>query len=153
MNYMNKPVVQVKRRTDVYYKSDVDTSVHPFYETFFSLAEEGFFKNSKMNNDMRTIIISDAIVSYTLYTVSSLEITNVDVNELVEEANRYIGIYMETGEDSVLVFLKAKLSDIFRGYKRKGVSESVEKFIVEYTEIIVKIIKLGGGNYYEKRRN
>lgn len=36
MNYMNKPVVQVKRRTDVYYKSDVDTSVHPFYETFFS---------------------------------------------------------------------------------------------------------------------
>ena len=74
---------------------------------------------------------------------------NIDrklASELVEEANRYIGIYMETCEDSVLVFLKAKLSDIFRGYKRKGVSESVEKFIVEYTEIIVKIIKLGGGN-------
>ena len=145
MNCMDKPVVQVKRRTDVYYRSDVDTAVHSFYETFFSLAEEGFFRSSKMTNDMRSVLISDAIVSYTLYTVSSLEITNVDVNELVEEANKYIGIYMTTGEDSVLVFLKAKLSDIFRGYKRKGVSESVEKFIVDYTETVAKIIKLGKG--------
>ena len=153
MSCTDKPIVQVKRRSDVYYRSDVDTTVQSFYETFFRLSEEGFFRNRKMTNDMRSMLISDAIVSYTLYTVSSLEITNVDVNELVEEANRYIDIYMETGEDSVLVFLKAKLSDIFRGYKRKGVSESVEKFIVEYTEIIVKIIKLGGGNYYEKRRN
>lgn len=145
MNCIDKPVVQVKRRTDVYYKSDVDTAVHSFYETFFGLAEDGFFKSSKMTNDMRSVLISDAIVSYTLYTVSSLEITNVDVNELVEEANKYIGIYMATGEDSVLVFLKAKLSDIFRGYKRKGVSESVEKFIVDYTETVAKIIKLGKG--------
>ena len=145
MNCIDKPVVQVKRRTDVYYRSDVDTTVHSFYETFFSLAEEGFFKSSKMTNDMRSVLISDAIVSYTLYTVSSLEITNVDVNELVEEANKYISIYTATGEDSVLVFLKAKLSDIFRGYKRKGVSESVEKFIVDYTETVAKIIKLGKG--------
>lgn len=145
MNCIDKPVVQVKRRTDVYYRNDVDTAVHSFYETFFSLAEEGFFKSSKMTNDMRSVLVSDAIVSYTLYTVSSLEITNVDVNELVEEANKYISIYMATGEDSVLVFLKAKLSDIFRGYKRKGVSESVEKFIVDYTETVTKIIKLGKG--------
>ena len=143
MNCADKPIVQVKRRSDVYYRSDVDTTVQSFYETFFRLSEEGFFRSRKMTNDMRSMLISDAIVSYTLYTVSSLEITNVDVNELVEETNRYIDIYMETGEDSVLVFLKSKLSDIFRGYKRKGVSEYVEKFIIDYTETVVKIIKLG----------
>ena len=143
MSCTDKPIVQVKRRSDVYYRSDVDTTVQSFYETFFRLSEEGFFRNRKMTNDMRSMLISDAIVSYTLYTVSSLEITNVDVNELVEEANRYIDIYMETGEDSVLVFLKSKLSDIFRGYKRKGVSEYVEKFIIDYTETVIKIIKLG----------
>ena len=92
---------------------------------------------------MRAILISDAIVSYTLYTISSLDIKNVDVNELVEETNKYIRIYMKTDEDMVLVFLKAKLSDIFRGYKREGVSESVEKLIVDYTETVIKIIKLG----------
>ena len=143
MNCADKPIVQVKRRSDAYYRSDVDTTVQSFYETFFRLSEEGFFRSRKMTNDMRSMLISDAIVSYTLYTVSSLEITNVDVNELVEETNRYIDIYMETGEDSVLVFLKSKLSDIFRGYKRKGVSEYVEKFIIDYTETVVKIIKLG----------
>lgn len=143
MSCTDKPIVQVKRRSDVYYRSDVDTTVQSFYETFFRLSEEGFFRNRKMTNDMRSMLISDAIVSYTLYTVSSLEITNVDVNELVEEANKYIGIYMATGEESVLVFLKSKLSDIFRGYKRKGVSEYVEKFIIDYTETVVKIIKLG----------
>ena len=143
MSCTDKPIVQVKRRSDVYYRSDVDTTVQSFYETFFRLSEEGFFRSRKMTNDMRSMLISDAIVSYTLYTVSSLEITNVDVNELVEEANKYIGIYMVTGEDSVLVFLKSKLSDIFRGYKRKGVSEYVEKFIIDYTETVVKIIKLG----------
>ena len=143
MSCTDKPIVQVKRRSDVYYRSDVDTTVQSFYETFFRLSEEGFFRSRKMTNDMRSMLISDAIVSYTLYTVSSLEITNVDVNELVEEANKYIGIYMATDEDSVLVFLKSKLSDIFRGYKRKGVSEYVEKFIIDYTETVVKIIKLG----------
>ena len=143
MSCTDKPIVQVKRRSDVYYRSDVDTTVQSFYETFFRLSEEGFFRSRKMTNDMRSMLISDAIVSYTLYTVSSLEITNVDVNELVEEANKYIGIYMVTGEESVLVFLKSKLSDIFRGYKRKGVSEYVEKFIIDYTETVVKIIKLG----------
>ena len=144
-NYdIDKPIVQIKRRTGVYYRSDNDTSVQSFYETFFSLAEKGFFRNSKMmDNDMRTILISDAIVSYTLYTISSLDIKNVDVNELVEETNKYIRIYMKTDEDMVLVFLKAKLSDIFRGYKREGVSESVEKLIVDYTETVIKIIKLG----------
>ena len=50
---------------------------------------------------------------------------------------------MKTDEDMVLVFLKAKLSDIFRGYKREGVSESVEKLIFDYTETVIKIIKLG----------
>ena len=143
MNYVDKPIVQIKRRSGVYYRSDSDISVQSFYETFFSLAEKGFFRSSKMDNDMRAILISDAIVSYTLYTVSSLEIKNVDVNELVEETNKYIRIYMKTNEDLVLVFLKAKLSDIFRGYKREGVSESVEKLIVDYTETIIKIIKLG----------
>ena len=143
MSCADKPIVQVKRRSDVYYRSDVDTTVQSFYETFFRLSEEGFFRSRKMTNDMRSMLISDAIVSYTLYTVSSLEITNVDVNELVEEANKYISIYMETGEESVLVFLKSKLSDIFRGYKRKGVSEYVEKFIIDYTETVIKIIKLG----------
>lgn len=143
-NYdIDKPIVQIKRRTGVYYRSDNDISVQSFYETFFSLAEKGFFRNSKMDNDMRTILISDAIVSYTLYTISSLNIKNVDVNELVEETNKYIRIYMKTNEDLVLVFLKAKLSDIFRGYKREGVSESVEKLIVDYTETVIKIIKLG----------
>lgn len=143
-NYdIDKPIVQIKRRTGVYYRSDNDVSVQSFYETFFSLAEKGFFRNSKMDNDMRTILISDAIVSYTLYTISSLDIKNVDVNELVEETNKYIRIYMKTDEDMVLVFLKAKLSDIFRGYKREGVSESVEKLIVDYTETVIKIIKLG----------
>ena len=140
---IDKPIVQIKRRTGVYYRSDNDISVQSFYETFFSLAEKGFFRNSKMDNDMRTILISDAIVSYTLYIVSSLEIKNVDVDELVEETNKYIRIYMKTNEDLVLVFLKAKLSDIFRGYKREGVSESVEKLIVDYTETVIKIIKLG----------
>lgn len=140
---IDKPIVQIKRRTGVYYRSDNDISVQSFYETFFSLAEKGFFRNSKMDNDMRTILISDAIVSYTLYTISSLDIKNVDVNELVEETNKYIRIYMKTNEDLVLVFLKAKLSDIFRGYKREGVSESVEKLIVDYTETVIKIIKLG----------
>ena len=143
MNCADKPIVQVKRRSDAYYRSDVDTTVQSFYETFFRLSEEGFFRSRNMTNDMRSMLIYDAIISYTLYTVSSLEITNVDVNELVEETNRYIDIYMETGEDSVLVFLKSKLSDIFRGYKRKGVSEYVEKFIIDYTETVVKIIKLG----------
>ena len=143
MSCADKPIVQVKRRSDVYYRSDVDTTVQSFYETFFRLSEEGFFRSRKITNDMRSMLISDAIVSYTLYTVSSLEITNVDVNELVEEANKYISIYMTTGEESVLVFLKSKLSDIFRGYKRKGVSEYVEKFIIDYTETVVKIIKLG----------
>ena len=143
-NYdIDKPIVQIKRRTGVYYRSDNDISVQSFYETFFSLAEKGFFRNSKMDNDMRTILISDAIVSYTLYTISSLDIKNVDVNELVEETNKYIRIYMKTNEDLVLVFLKAKLSDIFRGYKREGVSESVEKLIFDYTETVIKIIKLG----------
>ena len=143
-NYdIDKPIVQIKRRTGVYYRSDNDISVQSFYETFFSLAEKGFFRNSNMDNDMRTILISDAIVSYTLYTISSLDIKNVDVNELVEETNKYIRIYMKTDEDMVLVFLKAKLSDIFRGYKREGVSESVEKLIVDYTETVIKIIKLG----------
>ena len=143
MNYADKPIVQIKRRSGVYYRSDSDTSVQSLYETFFSLAEKGFFRNSKMDNDMRTILISDAIVSYTLYTISSLEIKNVDVDELVEETNKYIRIYMKTNEDMVLVFLKAKLSDIFRGYKREGVSESVEKLIFDYTETVIKIIKLG----------
>lgn len=143
MNYVDKPIVQIKRRTGVYYRSDSDISVQSFYETFFSLAEKGFFRSSKMDNDMRAILISDAIVSYTLYTVSSLEIKNVDVNELVEETNKYIRIYMKTNEDMVLVFLKAKLSDIFRGYKKEGVSESVEKLILDYTETVIKIIKLG----------
>lgn len=143
MNCADKPIVQIKRRTGIYYRSDNDISVQSFYETFFSLAEKGFFRNSKMDNDMRTILISDAIVSYTLYTISSLDIKNVDVNELVEETNKYIRIYMKTNEDLVLVFLKAKLSDIFRGYKREGVSESVEKLIVDYTETVIKIIKLG----------
>ena len=143
-NYdIDKPIVQIKRRTGVYYRSDNDISIQSFYETFFSLAEKGFFRNSNMDNDMRTILISDAIVSYTLYTISSLDIKNVDVNELVEETNKYIRIYMKTDEDMVLVFLKAKLSDIFRGYKREGVSESVEKLIVDYTETVIKIIKLG----------
>ena len=143
-NYdIDKPIVQIKRRTGVYYRSDNDISVQSFYETFFSLAEKGFFRNSKMDNDMRTILISDAIVSYTLYTISSLDIKNVDVDELVEETNKYIRIYMKTDEDMVLVFLKAKLSDIFRGYKREGVSESVEKLILDYTETVIKIIKLG----------
>ena len=143
-NYdIDKPIVQIKRRTGVYYRSDNDISVQSFYETFFSLAEKGFFRNSKMDNDMRTILISDAIVSYTLYTISSLDIKNVDVDELVEETNKYISIYMKMDEDLVLVFLKAKLSDIFRGYKREGVSESVEKLIVDYTETVIKIIKLG----------
>ena len=143
-NYdIDKPIVQIKRRTGVYYRSDNDTSVKSFYETFFSLAEKGFFRSSKMDNDMRTILISDAIVSYTLYTISSLDIKNVDVDELVEETNKYIRIYMKTDEDMVLVFLKAKLSDIFRGYKREGVSESVEKLIFDYTETVIKIIKLG----------
>lgn len=143
-NYdIDKPIVQIKRRTGVYYRSDNDISVQSFYETFFSLAEKGFFRNSKIDNDMRTILISDAIVSYTLYTISSLDIKNVDVDELVEETNKYIRIYMKTDEDMVLVFLKAKLSDIFRGYKREGVSESVEKLIFDYTETVIKIIKLG----------
>ena len=143
-NYgIDKPIVQIKRRTGVYYRSDNDISVQSFYETFFSLAEKGFFRNSKLDNDMRTILISDAIVSYTLYTISSLDIKNVDVDELVEETNKYIRIYMKTDEDMVLVFLKAKLSDIFRGYKREGVSESVEKLIFDYTETVIKIIKLG----------
>ena len=143
-NYdIDKPIVQIKRRTGVYYRSDNDASIQSFYETFFSLAEKGFFRNSNMDNDMRTILISDAIVSYTLYTISSLDIKNVDVDELVEETNKYIRIYMKTDEDMVLVFLKAKLSDIFRGYKREGVSESVEKLIVDYTETVIKIIKLG----------
>jgi hypothetical protein len=143
MNCADKPIVQIKRRSGVYYRSDSDTSVQSLYETFFSLAEKGFFRSSKMDNDMRAILISDAIVSYTLYTVSSLEIKNVDVDELVEETNKYIRIYMKTNEDLVLVFLKAKLSDIFRGYKREGVSEDVEKLILFYTETVIKIIKLG----------
>lgn len=141
----DKPVVQVKRRSDVYYKSDVDIAIQPFYDTFFGLAENGFFRSSKLDDKARSVLISDAIVSYTLYTVTSFGITNVDVNELVEEANKYVGIYMATGEDSVLVFLKAKLSDIFRGYKRKGVDDDVEKFIIDYTQTVAKIIELGKG--------